>query len=329
MTLVALSHAYPPAWNLGGEVALHRMLTAVGRPVTVLTRTPESYDFDDIHVEPIGLTDVLNVNVDPTPLIEQLKALGASAVIAQNELSLPAVKAAKHLGIPSVVIVHAPPRYGKALRTAVATATHVIFNTRTSMEEWGRRDGLVVHPPISPLPPASEPHGTTYTLLSNLANKGVAVVLDLAAQMPEQPFLIVRSPAEFTHGLPDFDERATALPNVTIAARVPPADVAARYLSRTRILLAPSRYETYGMSAIEAAGYSIPAVHVDTPHVREGIGDAAILIPPLNRPGTLAGIEQIEADYPAWSHLARARAEWLAARQVMEQHAWARFCGTL
>lgn len=320
--IVAVTHGYPgrSGWNMGGEVSLHRTLAALGEPVTVLTRTDEPYTLDGINVRAIDIDDVLNVDANPAPLVWQLARLNASLVIAQNELSGPAVKAAHALGIPSVVSIHTPPRYGRHLRESVRLATAAIFNTQQAATEWRHPKAFVLHPPITDLPaaPKTPPRGTHYTLLSNLANKGVGVVLNLAAQLPDRKFLIVRSPAETTHGIENFDERAAALPNVTVAPRVAPEEVANAYLSKTRILLAPSRYETYGMSALEAGGYGIPAVHVDTPHVREGIGEAAALIPPLDTDATLAAINAIEADYAAWSQAARNRAEAVAARQADE-----------
>ena len=44
MTTVALSHGYPPVWNMGGEVALHRAMTAVKGEKIVLTKTQEDTD---------------------------------------------------------------------------------------------------------------------------------------------------------------------------------------------------------------------------------------------------------------------------------------------
>lgn len=325
MTLVALTHGYitpDGGWAMGGEVSLHRTLTAAKRDTVVLTRTDTPYMVDGIRVEPIATDDVLNVNADPTPIVEQLRQLGATAVLAQNELSLPAVRAARTLNIPSIVSVHTPPRYGANIRRAVQEATHRVYNTHTSSVEW-RLPGLVLHPPVPPMPTRTTPRGDAYTLLSNLSNKGVAVVLDLAERMPGQRFIIVRSPAETTHGLPTFDERAAALPNVEVMPRVSPEKVAATYLTQTRILLAPSRYETYSLVPIEAAAYGIPSVVVDTPHVREGIGDAAELVPPLNLDATAAAIERIEADYTRHSHLAHARAVYLTARQGIELDRWA------
>ena len=320
MSVVAVTHGFPPAWPLGGEVSLLRTLAALDGDVNVLTRTDEPYGIDGVNVHPIGITDVLNVNADPAPLVRQFVELDASVVIAQNELSLPAVLAARTLGIPSLVSVHAPPKWGSGIRQAVREADAAIYNTQTSAELWGEPKSLVIHPPIGPLPqkPRALPKGDAYTCLSNLRNKGAGPILELAAMMPEQRFIIVRSPAEITNGLENFDEIAGKLPNVEVAPRVAPDQVYDKYLSQTRILLAPSWYETYGMSTIEAAGFGIPTIHVDTPHVREGIGDAAFLIPPLNLPGLIAGVKAIEEDYAAWSHRARERAEFLAARQKEE-----------
>jgi glycosyltransferase involved in cell wall biosynthesis len=77
-------------------------------------------------------------------------------------------------------------------------------------------------------------------------------------------------------------------------------------------------YETYGMSAIEAAGYGIPSIHVDTPHVREGIGDAAILVPPLDTEATARAIDTIEKNYERYSKKVKEKAQWLQDRQQLE-----------
>lgn len=324
MTVVALSHGYPPLWNMGGEVSLHRTLVAANGKKFVLTSTDKPYKFEGVDVQEIDAKNVLDIKTDPVPIAKQLKSLDASVVIGQNELSLAAVKAARIIGATSVVNVHTPPRYGRGIADAMYETDYAIYNTYTAAAEWGEPKALVVHPPISPLPKDTYTTGDAYTLLSSLRNKGVETVLSLAALYPDQRFIIVRSPAEPTHGLPNIEERVAKLPNVELHPRVAPEDVE-KYFKQTRILLVPSRYETYGMSAIEAAGYGIPTVHVDTPHVREGIGDGAILVPPLNVYATKAGIDTIEANYEAYSFNARKRAEWLHARQNIELAKFAEF----
>ena len=328
MTVVALSHGYPPLWNMGGEVSLHRTLQAIDEEVIVLTNVDKPYTFEGIKVMQINTPDVLDVMADPKPIAKQLRELGARVVIAQNELSLPAVKAAAEVGAISIVSLHTPPKYGKLLRQAVVEADYAIYNTETSARQWGEPNALVVHPPINPLPNKTINDGDAFTLLSSLVNKGVEVVLELAKMYPDRRFIVVRSPAEPTHGLEDLEDRVASLPNVELHPRVAPEDVD-KYFKQTRILLVPSRYETYGMSAIEAAGYGIPSVHVDTPHTREGIGEASILIPPLSVQKAAEAIDIIDNDYEEYSKAARKRAEWLQERQEQEMQAFAKFIANI
>ena len=328
MTVVAVSHGYPPFWNMGGEVALHRAMTAVVGNRVVLTKTEKEYTFENILVKKINTKNVLDIYSDPLPIAKQLQAIGARVVIVQNELSLGCVLAAKILGIVSIVNVHTPPKYGRGIREAVVRADFAVYNTRTSAVQWGEPDAIVLHPPIPALPKEVKNKGDAYTCLSSLKNKGVEVMLSLAERYPDKRFIIVRSPAEATHGIPDLEERASRLPNVELHPRVDPKDVY-KYFEQTRILLVPSMYETYGMSAIEAAGYGIPSIHVDTPHVREGIGDAAVLIKPLSIEEAAIGIETIESDYITYSSRARERAEWLHARQGQEMQEFSAFISSV
>jgi glycosyltransferase involved in cell wall biosynthesis len=317
MKTVALTHGYPPFWNMGGEVSLHRTMKALNGQKHVLTNTEEPYVFEGVNVEKVDLENVLKIHSNPRPVTHQLRKMKADVVIGQSELSLVAVNAAYDAGAISVVNVHAPPVFGGGIQEAVRISDYAIYNTHESAKLWGEPNAFVLHPPISPLPEKINNTGDAYTVLSSLRNKGVEVVLYLAKFYPNRRFIIVRSPAEPTHGLPDLEERASKLPNVELHPRVPPEEVY-KYLEQTRILLVPSMYETYGMSAIEAAGYGIPSIHVDTPHVREGIGDAAILIPGMNVDAALRAIDKIEANYDQYSKAAREKAEWISNRQDEE-----------
>lgn len=328
MSVVGITHGYPPLWNMGGEVSLHRTLRVARGDKFVLTKTENPYIFENVNVRPINTHDVLNINADPKPIAKQLIDLNARVVIAQNELSLPAALASKKANAISIINVHTPPRYGRGIKDGVLEADYAIYNTNVAAREWGEPNALVIHPPISSLPKQISNSGDAYTLLSSLTNKGVTVAIDLAKQNPDKRFIIVRSPAEPTHGLRDIEEIAAKIPNLELHPRVPPEEVH-RYLEQTRILLVPSRYETYGMSAIEAAGYGIPCVHVDTPHVREGVGKAAVLIRPLNLSDADKGIKLIEKNYNKYSESARARAEWIHKRQSLELEQFADFIENL
>jgi hypothetical protein len=324
MTVVALSHGYPPLWNMGGEVALHRTMTAIKGNKTVFTKTEQEYVFEGVTVKNIDTPDPLNIKAHPGPIMNQLYTEGARVVISQNELSLPGTLAANQMGAVSIINVHTPPKYGRTIAHGMRYADYAIYNTQTSAEQWGEPSALVLHPPVTPIPSNTITGGDAYTLLSSLYNKGVEVALDLAKMYPDKRFIVVRSPAEPTHGISNLEERASKLPNLELHPRVPPEEVY-KYFEQTRVLLAPSRYETYGMSAIEAAGYGIPSIHVDTPHVREGIGDAAILIPPLDTQAAALGLEAIESNYEKYSLESRLKAEWLYDRQLTELEKFSEF----
>jgi hypothetical protein len=328
MTVTALSHGYPPYWNMGGEVSLHRTLCAINNRRVVFTDTKKDYSFEGIEVKKINTPNVLDTQARPLPIAKQLQEVDAKVVIGQNELSLPAVKAARIIGATSIVNVHTPPRFGSGIREAVINSDYAIYNTQTAATQWGEPDALVIHPPISKIPSNTSTNGDAYTLLSSLRNKGVQVVLDLARLHPDKRFIIVRSPAEPTHGIKHLEEIAETLSNVELHPRVSPEKVY-KYLEQTRILLVPSLYETYGMSAIEAAGFGIPSIHVDTPHVREGIGKAAVLIKPLSLDGAAKGIDLIEGDYQNYSDSARARAEWIHNRQEQELDSFSQFINNI
>jgi glycogen synthase len=164
--------------------------------------------------------------------------------------------------------------------------------------------------------------GDAYTLTSSLMNKGAMRVLQLARRLPDRRFIIVCSPAHSTHGSPDFTEEADALDNVEVWDRLHPKEMS-RLWAETRILLVPSRYETYGLSALEAAWHTIPSIHVDTVHVREGIGAGARLLRSHSIDELSAAVEEVERDYLLWSMKAHNRAHELREREIAELAAFA------
>jgi glycosyltransferase involved in cell wall biosynthesis len=94
-------------------------------------------------------------------------------------------------------------------------------------------------------------------------NKGAETFYDLARSFPLQKFLGVKGGYGEQYVPDDLP------PNVTIMEHTNnPID----YLSRTKILLCPSRYESYGRSAIEASASGIPSLSTRTPGTLEGVG---------------------------------------------------------
>lgn len=291
-------------------MSTHRTLRVVPGSV-VFTTTADCYRLDGVTVQPGSGASFQSI-------MEDAKTCGASVLFGHSTLSQSTIRAAKRMHLPSILAVHAPPRYGGDLRRAWHSATVRLYNTEVARKDWNdTMKGWLLHPPVGGPSEMLRGSHDALTLTSSLLNKGAGRVLELAKRRPDQRFIIVESPAHTTHGSPTFWDEAERLSNVEIWPRLHP-DQMGRLWAETRILLVPSRYETYGMAAMEAAWHSIPSIHVDTPHVREGIGTAARLLQSLTVDELDAAVTEIEDEYSVWANRAFDRVGSLAKREAEE-----------
>ncbi len=65
---------------------------------------------------------------------------------------------------------------------------------------------------------------------------------------------------------------------VRALGRVPDADLPGLYAGSAAVAV-PSRYEGFGLTALEAMSWGVPVVAADSPGLRDTVGDAAILVP--------------------------------------------------
>ena len=123
----------------------------------------------------------------------------------------------------------------------------------------------MLHPPIREDHYATTP-GDALTLVNLTKPKGVDLFVALAERLPDRSFLGVKGN--------DAIEGDRPLPaNVTIVEHV---DDMRTIYGRTRVLLLPSVYESYGRVALEAAASGIPTIAHPTEGVRDAMGDAAL-----------------------------------------------------
>jgi hypothetical protein len=161
-------------------------------------------------------------------------------------------------------------------------------------------ESLIVRPPVFADEYATKP-GKAVTLINCCEAKGGKVLEALAKRMPEQQFLAVRG-AYGEQILPD-------LPNVEVVEHVDGADMRERVYARTKVLLMPSSYESWGRAGVEALASGSPVVAHPTPGLCESLGEAGVFVDRSDVDGYEAVLRKLlqPAEYRLASKRAKAR----------------------
>lgn len=306
LRIVARVHAMPPEHNAGAEhmlVSMLRPLVERGHDVQVwLSRygkAHEVYDYRGIQVVP------LEARLDYPTAVKR-----AHALIAHLETVPSTAAMARGYGTPLVVVCHNTHR--PTFRDAAAGGTAVaVYNSR-----WMEREAelffaeypkavrpvssLVVRPPVFADEYATKP-GRAITLVNCNPEKGGKVLAALAERMPDHQFLAVRG-AYGEQILPD-------LPNVEVVEHVRGEDMRETVYARTKVLLMPSSYESWGRAGIEALASGIPVVAHPTPGLTESLGEAGVFVDREDLDGYEAVLRKLLAapEYRLASKRAKAR----------------------
>lgn len=278
MRVLAMLHLYTPHHNAGAETTVHQLLKRLvdrGHQVSVQLSMVhpmfhiDPYTYDGVSVWPYrDQSDPLRwIGSDNPP----------DLIVAHLENTLRASILGDMNHIPTVVVMHNNHLKAKAdLRWGAGL---VVYNTKwmsVDVEDWWSETqgsppprGIVVHPPIWPdqyrVKPPSARTGCV-TLVNLFEEKGSAVFYALAERFPHQRFLGVCG----AYGCQDIRR---GLPNVEIVPHVAAHDMPASVYARTRVLLCPSSYESYGRVSVEAACSGIPTIAHPTPGLVEALGD--------------------------------------------------------
>jgi hypothetical protein len=193
---------------------------------------------------------------------------------------------------------------GNTPRNAMFGAPAVnLFNSAFTLSQYPWiSDGIVFHPPVE-LADYTVERGDAVTLVNLSALKGAHVFWALAERFPERPFLGVRG-----WGAQVIPDRIPA--NVTLIERT--SDIRSVY-ARTRVLLVPSIYESYGRVGLEAGCSGIPTIAHPNAGLCEALGDAALWADRDDLAAWVAALGSLDdaAVYTDVSDRARARAEAL------------------
>jgi glycosyltransferase involved in cell wall biosynthesis len=286
LNIVFLALGWPPSHPAGSEVMAHELCKALvnaGHRVTVsVSRSVHSrgeYELDGVRVLPfVGKAQ------------DHDRTRDADVIIGHLADGKRAASYGMRYRIPTVVISH----NNESLPIG---ASLVCFNS-----EWLAADhhytgpSMIVRPHV-PIEQYATTPGDRVTLINTNPAKGVHQVLRIAEAMPEAEFLLV----EGTYGGPVVPKRR---PNIEFQSVLPPEQMRDRVYARTRVLLMPSVYESWGRTAIEAAASGIPVIAHPTPGLREALGPAGIFIDRDDTAGWIAAIRRLR-DGRSWNAASR------------------------
>ncbi|MEV5677065.1 glycosyltransferase family 4 protein [Streptomyces sp. NPDC052179] len=306
--VVAWIHYGVPYRQAGSETMLHTMMRAVqdaGRSVLVVCSempdAPPSWQVDRVPY----------VQVDADAAEAQLRAMRPRVVVTHHHFGHRAVTLAREIGARSVLVLHNDhdqPAINAGPDLCVYNTQWIAGSLAPRYPHLGTIPGFVVHPPVIPAEHRTAAAGRHVTLVNLNRDKGVETWRGASRLLPRLPFLGVTGAHGQQHTRP---LRA----NIRVIGQT--TDMRRDVWARTRVLLAPSIYESYGMAAVEALASGIPVIAHPTPGLREALGDAATF---LDRGDTRAwadAIRRLHADgspRAKMSAMARGRSAHLDAQ---------------
>lgn len=264
-------HLYPPIHLCGAEMMLHQLnkyLQSKGHTIKVLLKQANQhrinahYIFDDVDVFP------------PDQYNETMLFHWADIVITHLDYASWTQSVAEQYRKPVLHIIHNNhPR--EHLRSA-ELSQFIVYNSN-----WIKDDMKYNHPSIVLHPPTDyryydlqmDSWDNEYITLINLDhNKGGHILREIALRLPHIKFLGVKGSYSEPVKIGQITDQP---PNVTVIDKQ--VDIRPIY-RKTKILLMPSKYESWGRTATEAMCSGIPVIVTDTPGLTENCSFAGIFV---------------------------------------------------
>ena len=281
---------YLPHQRAGSEIYLHRVvsyLMSKGHEVKAVTRCPENYTFEGIQVYK-AKDNYKECHNDLWDWADLVFCQLSGTYYAMNKQRLKAKKvinfAHNNVGYPQVNI-----------RPNVYT----VYNCENTKRELNyNQETYTLYAPIDYRDYSIDRADAEYvTLINHNENKGGQILIEIAKRMPKVKFLAVQG--GYYHQIKDEKVR-----NIKY---VPLIDDVRKYLAMTRVLIAPSEYESYGMAQIEALCCNIPVICSDILGFRDSVSDAGIFVDRNNIQGWIDAISNIDTIQTKKTPLERAK----------------------
>ena len=270
MNILFSIHLYLPVHTCGAEWMAHRIikhLQSKGHNVRVLLHQANHYKIN---------TNYCYDGVDVFPpnqnVIENLFRW-SDAVFTHLDYTRWTIGAARLYKKPVFHLIHNTHLYPEIANSD--SYQHVVYNSKWAKDKLGYKwSNFILTPPTDyrDFNIDVDVADNEYITLINLnENKGGKIFEEIARAMPHKKFLGVQG---------SYDPQIMGnLPNITYINKT--TNILDVY-KHTRILLMPSEYESWGMTATEAMCCGIPVISSEAEGLKENCGKAGIYIKDRN-----------------------------------------------
>jgi glycosyltransferase involved in cell wall biosynthesis len=253
---------YLPHQRAGSEICLHRTckyLLSKGHEVKAITRYPLDYHFEriDVYAQKKDYKDCHN---DLWNWADLVFCQLSGTYYAMNKQKL----------MPKKVInfTHNNAGYPQInIRKNVFT----VYNTEQIKKELNyNHDSFVLHPPVDyrDFVNVDITKAEYITLINHNENKGGQILIEIAKRLPNLKFMAVQG--GYYHQI--YNHKIKNIKYVGITDNIK------KYLAKTKLMIAPSDYDSYGMAQVEALCCNIPVIASDILGFKESLADSAVYV---------------------------------------------------
>ncbi len=269
--LVWLMRAYVPNMKAGAEISAHetnKQFLKDGFEVTVIVKHHVVDQLDGVKI-----IKAVGEDYDENPEAKASLAR-ASVICIQNLYYDIGLRVAKKYRKPICYFIHATSRGKEFFGYAGSWPIFIVYNSWSMRADISANYKSYVLKPyvdinrFKPLVASAGSAQRNYITLINLnEDKGGDILIALARAMPEYKFLGVEG--GYGDQIRDYN-----VPNITYMSKT---DNVEEVYAKSRVVIMPSKLETWGRVAVEAMAAGIPVVINDVQGMREACGDAALV----------------------------------------------------
>jgi glycosyltransferase involved in cell wall biosynthesis len=310
-------HLYPPKHNCGAEYVAHfvnKFFMGKGHETRILLHHASNYGIKSVYCY-----DGVDVFPAEENIIERL-VLWADVLFTHLDYTQWTIGIANVYRKKVFHFIHNDTPYGSIQHSD--RPQWIVYNSNAAKERLNyNHEGYVLHPPCDwrHYDINKDTSKNEYITLINLdQNKGGHILRQIALRMPDKKFLGVKGSYSHTHDDKMPGQITNQPGNVTVIDNT--SQIMSVY-ERTRVLLMPSQYESWGRTATEAMCSGIPVICTHTFGLDENVGEAALRI--KDRDDIDAWVEAIKKldegkEYTKYSKKAKARSRQLDPQKELE-----------